>query len=95
VDSILPICMVSIALGYFLSRLPARRLAVLAAIIAPVVISYIWYWFATFAELGFRQPEQSGWELVATVYWSLFATPSCLVSLFVSRWIVKRSRRAS
>jgi formate hydrogenlyase subunit 3/multisubunit Na+/H+ antiporter MnhD subunit len=89
---VLPICLASIAIGFLLSKNSSKWLAILLAVIAPVAIAYAWYWPANLVTSGWRQPEQGGWDLVATAYWSMFAIPTCLISLFVSRLLRKRSR---
>jgi formate hydrogenlyase subunit 3/multisubunit Na+/H+ antiporter MnhD subunit len=89
---ILPVCLASIAIGFFLGRRSSPWLGILVGLIAPVAISYAWYWLAHLVTSGLRQPEQGGWDLVAAAYWSLFAIPACLVSLFASRALAKRSR---
>jgi|SRR3984957_8189854 len=88
---VLPICLASIAIGFLLSRISSTPLAILLAVIAPVATAYAWYWLGNLVTSGWRQPEQGGWDLVATAYWSMFAIPTCLISLFASRLLRRRS----
>jgi len=90
--AVVPICVGSIALGYFLSRLKPWWVGLVSSLVLPIALSYAWYWLSHLVTDGLKAPEQGGWDIAATVVWSIYAVPVRTLTLFICYW---RRRRPS
>ena len=91
--TVVSICAGSIALGYFLSRLKLWWVALICSFVLPIALSYGWYWLSYLVTDGLKAPEQGGWDIVATIGWSIYAVPVCTLTLFLRYWWRRRSSR--
>ena len=87
---IIPICVLAALAGISLASLRSRWLSLLLATLAAIAIAYVWFWLPTLLWPDAHTDPQGGWDLVATVFWSVFAVPTAVVALL----IVQRRRAA-
>jgi hypothetical protein len=83
VGGIIPTCGLAAIAGVALAPLRSRRAALFLATLAAIAISYAWYWLPILLWPTAHSDPQGGWDLVATVAWSVFAVPTAVVALLI------------
>ena len=87
---IIPTCALAALAGIALASLRSRWMALLLAMLAAVAVSYAWYWLPQLLWPAAHTDPQGGWDLVATIAWSVAAVPTAIVAL-----LIVRKRRAA
>jgi hypothetical protein len=80
---IIPTCALAALAGAALASLRSRWLALLLATLAAIAGSYAWYWLPQLIWPASHTDPQGGWDLVATIVWSVFAVPTAIVVLLI------------
>ena len=91
----LPITFLAVVAGVLIARVRRDLTAAILAVVTPVFISYVWFWFPALVGLRVASESERGWDLVATAMWSRAAIPFGLVAFLLARlfWF-KRVREA-
>jgi hypothetical protein len=85
----IPVCLLGLIAGVASERIATRWLSVTAAALAPVLIAYAWFWVPElFSPTG--GDSLRPWDLIATTMWSVFAVPTSLLALIVSKQVRRR-----
>lgn len=87
---IIPICVLAVLAGIALASVRSRRVALFLAVVVAIAISYAWYWLPLIIWPPAHIDPQGGWDLVATILWSVFSIPTAVATLL----LVKRRQAA-
>jgi hypothetical protein len=82
---IIPVCLLAAFVGFALSQLRSRLIALALASLGAVAVSYAWFWLPRVLGIGAHADPQGGWDLVATVAWSVLSVPAAVISQIVGR----------
>ena len=80
------VCALSIACAVFAARLRSRVAGFIVAMFAPLLVSFLLAWLLMSPVLHRSAEYQGGWDLVATLLWSLWGVPVGIASFMITRW---------
>jgi len=82
---VVPICVLAALVGGGCSFLHRWWLRAFFAIVIPIGIGYAWFWLPQLIAPQAHGDPLRPWDLIAATYWSMFAVPTSLVALVLSR----------
>jgi len=93
---VIPICVLAALAGFAGPYFRQWWLGALFAVGVTIGIAYAWFWLPELILPREHGDSLRPWDLIATTYWSMFAVPTALVALFISRLArAKRGRNVA
>jgi hypothetical protein len=91
---VIVVSILSVAVAYLCSKLRSWPMGLCAAVFAPVFVCYVIAWGLMTPLLHPGAEPAGGWDLVATIFWTIWAVPVCLANYVFFRWRKSRKHTA-
>ncbi|HXS72654.1 MAG TPA: hypothetical protein VN725_01315 [Rhodanobacteraceae bacterium] len=92
-----PVLVLTAIVAWLLALLRIVWLRWVLAVIAPILISFSWFFVprfpALFKPLPWGQDPWVGWGIIAAMVWATYAIPLCLVATLVFTVLRKRRKK--
>ena len=80
------ICALALVAGILCARLRSPIAGLPITLVVPIVMSYALAWVEMSTTLHPHAEAPGGWVIVATIYWSAWGVPLCIVAYIAERW---------
>ena len=95
----LPICLIVLALAWFIAKVPNNGLRVVLGVIIPVMVAFGWFFVPRlsklFGPLKYGEDPWVGWGLITATTWSIVAEPLGIISVVIFAFGARRRKQSS